>query len=681
MKNKSEELNEAVAHMDIAHVNIQNPQCSRNNDVNNLISIGNNELNVQRLIDTSSVNDISLLVNNSDLSLQEKLEFMNKIWFQLNWLQKWKWLTYSNILNGAFCKFCVIFSQKEGGIGKQSLGSLCTKEFSNWKHAIEKFKHHEETCYHKACIENYKVMSQKSYVPVNTQLDKVAVAEMIENRKLIRPVIESILVCGRQGLALRGHKDSGPLSIEEEPIENDGNFRAILRYGLKMASLGNSDLQLIRERCKRNAQYLSPKIQNEIIYTCNKLILERIVKRINLSKGFCVLADETADIGGIEQFSICARYIYNDEIQEDFLNFVPLHNTSGENLANTLLDSLKNFGIDLQYLRGQGYDGAAAMSGRFNGVQAIVKKQYKTAVYIHCSAHVLNLAICSACELSSIRNTIGIIEAVYNFMNTPKRQCVLQNEVKTVISSLEVMSGWIDRETFTKASQLLLSLRDTTFNVKKNIDLLEAINLAEDLSNEIQTMRQNTDAVFSVIFKNLEEKSECLDIQICIPRTYFYKDSDSLSEPDIVITEIKMWKNVLKRTEEDQKPKTVIQFLQFCDEDLFPNIYKLIKIICILPVTTCTSERSFSSLRNLKTYLRNTVSEDRLNGLAMLNIHRNEILTPDDIIEELVDGLRGSNEISSIIFSYLKSVDERSPIIQDIALYCDSCPGQIKTIN
>lgn len=84
-------------------------------------------------------------------------------------------------------------------------------------------------------------------------------------------------------------------------------------------------------------------------------------------------------------------------------------------------------------------------------------------------------------------------------MNTPKRQCVLQNEVKSkipdskkeklkkmcatrwvekhnsirtfvelqpaVISSLEVMSGWIDRETSTKASQLLLSLRDTTFNV------------------------------------------------------------------------------------------------------------------------------------------------------------------------------------------------------------------------
>jgi len=34
-----------------------------------------------------------------------------------------------------------------------------------------------------------------------------------------------------------------------------------------------------------------------------------------------------------------------------------------------------------------------------------------------------------------------------------------------IISSLEIMSGWVDRETSTKASQLLLSLHDTTFNV------------------------------------------------------------------------------------------------------------------------------------------------------------------------------------------------------------------------
>lgn len=42
-----------------------------------------------------------------------------------------------------------------------------------------------------------------------------------------------------------------------------------------------------------------------------------------------------------------------------------------------------------------------------------------------------------------------------------------------------------------------------------------------------------------------------------------------------------------------------------------------------------------------------------------------------------VDGLRGSNEISTIIFSCVKSVDGRGTI-HEVALYCDSCPGQNK---
>jgi len=118
-----------------------------------------------------------------------------------------------------------------------------------------------------------------------------------------------------------------------------------------MTSVGNSDLER-RERCKRNAQYISPKIQNEIVNICNNLILYKIVKKINSSKSFCVLDDETADIAGVEQFSICARYIYNNEIKEDFLNFVPVESTTGENLARILIKSLEHFGINLQYLRG-----------------------------------------------------------------------------------------------------------------------------------------------------------------------------------------------------------------------------------------------------------------------------------------------------------------------------------------
>lgn len=50
---------------------------------------------------------------------------------------------------------------------------------------------------------------------------------------------------------------------------------------------------------------------------------------------------------------------------------------------------------------------------------------------------------------------------------------------------------------------------------------------------------------------------------------------------------------------------------------MYPNIFELLKILAIIPVSTATAERNFSTLINLKTYLRNTTSESRLVGLAL----------------------------------------------------------------
>jgi len=66
---------------------------------------------------------------------------------------------------------------------------------------------------------------------------------------------------------------------------------------------------------------------------------------------------------------------------------------------------------------------------------------------------------------------------------------------------------------------------------------------------------------------------------------------------------------------------------------MFPNMYQLLKLILVLPVSTATAERSFSSLRRLKTYLRNSTSESRLVGLALLSIHRDIDISDDQILD------------------------------------------------
>lgn len=68
-------------------------------------------------------------------------------------------------------------------------------------------------------------------------------------------------------------------------------------------------------------------------------------------------------------------------MREDFLKFIPVHDVTGKGLTTNLKDNLKEIGLELKYLRGQGYDGAATLSGHFNGVQAHVTKNYHLTIH------------------------------------------------------------------------------------------------------------------------------------------------------------------------------------------------------------------------------------------------------------------------------------------------------------
>ena len=57
-------------------------------------------------------------------------------------------------------------------------------------------------------------------------------------------------------------------------------------------------------------------------------------------------------------------------------------------------------------------------------------------------------------------------------------------------------------------------------------------------------------------------------------------------------------------------------------EQCFPCLLKTFKIAMTIGVSTASAERSFSSLRRLKTYLRSTLSQDHLSDLALLYIER-----------------------------------------------------------
>ena len=66
---------------------------------------------------------------------------------------------------------------------------------------------------------------------------------------------------------------------------------------------------------------------------------------------------------------------------------------------------------------------------------------------------------------------------------------------------------------------------------------------------------------------------------------------------------------------------TPVEALPHADQDYFPNIHTLMLIMINLPITSCECERSISLLRFVKSTLRTTMTEERLNGLAIMQYH------------------------------------------------------------
>ena len=54
--------------------------------------------------------------------------------------------------------------------------------------------------------------------------------------------------------------------------------------------------------------------------------------------------------------------------------------------------------------------------------------------------------------------------------------------------------------------------------------------------------------------------------------------------------------------------------------ELMPELLNVIRIFRSISATSCRSERSFSSFRRIKTYLRITIGQDRLSSVALINM-------------------------------------------------------------
>jgi len=95
---------------------------------------------------------------------------------------------------------------------------------------------------------------------------------------------------------------------------------------------------------------------------------------------------------------------------------------------------------------------------------------------------------------------------------------------------------------------------------------------------------------------------------------------------------------------------TVCEIFDSCDigKQMFKEFHKLVKLYLTIPVTTATAERAFSALNRLKTALRSTMSQQRLNHCLLAHIYKEKLDQIDPI--EIMSIFISSNEKRQAFF-------------------------------
>ncbi|XP_043227736.1 zinc finger MYM-type protein 1-like [Amphibalanus amphitrite] len=477
---------------------------------------------------------------------------------------------------------------------------------------------------------------------------------------------------------------------------------------------------------------------------------DAVVREVQAAEFFSLLADETTDISSKEQLSVCLRYVQPDSscVRERLLWFEEVPDLTGAGLASQLLGVLAKHNIDKDKMVGQGYDGAAAMSGKERGVQHHISKEVPTAAYTHCMSHVLNLCLVKATEVKELRAAVAIMNAVTNFFNESnkrlltlqagiaekcpessrsrlKKRCEtrwVENQEATEVFKELILAESCDGSVAGEAASLLDSVSAPSFRPSLEIlcvvlgvtkplsarlqspnqDFLQALDSVTDAVEVLQSLREDSEK-FHSLFDGVEEavgdvpmprwakvastRNNCAReyyrinvylafIDTCLGQinerfrshlsrgvrlsallpTVCTKSRTSFEElrpavdmysrlldcsSDQVEAEFRLWQKRWLRCEAHERPRTVLEALaEARTAGSFPVIARLLHIFATLPVTTATSERSFSALKRLKTYLRSTLTEDRLNGLAMLYVHRDIPLDGEAVLNRFASGNR-----------------------------------------
>ncbi|XP_057291325.1 52 kDa repressor of the inhibitor of the protein kinase-like [Hydractinia symbiolongicarpus] len=471
--------------------------------------------------------------------------------FRFEWLNKFPWLCYSPAVDGAYCLPCVLFGEKFP-TKTNKIKKLFSESFRYWPDANAHFlKHNSSTGLHAdtsavftSFISNYFGKSQ----PIDILVDSNRRKKIAENRKKLVPIVQAIIYSGRQGQALRGHRDDSQYhgEVGEFSCGRVGNFVELLNFRVQG---GDTILAEHLKNSPKNATYISKTTQNELISCCGEFILDKLVSEIKNNVFYSILADEASDSSHKEQMSLVLRFVDDSfNIREEFIQFIHCdEGLSGKDLQSVLCKCLEHLKLNIKDCRGQAYDGAGAVAGYKNGLSARILSLNRKAIYVHCNSHRLNLSVGKSCTVSLVSHVMTKIKHItYFFKFSEKRHQALLDNIKkycplaTVTKLTDVCrTRWVERITGLDTFQeLYIAIYVTLEEMKLNLEMKYNHDTSKQAVGFFHQIANFEFVVTLVITRSI------FDVTLHVTQLLQNKSIDIMDSIDL----IKTLQNVLRQT-------------------------------------------------------------------------------------------------------------------------------------
>lgn len=175
---------------------------------------------------------------------------------------------------------------------------------------------------------------------------------------------------------------------------------------------------------------------------------------------------------------------------------------------------------------------------------------------------------------------------------------------------------------------------DDHFKSKGDTDTTHHPETPEDMYRQIyrdavdfatETIKSRFDQPDFEVYKNIQEvffkalKGEQFSTELNAVHEVF---GDDFKKDDLASQLINLQCYAKEPVVNARELVSFLQNLSLAQKRHLPQVVILAKLLLVMPATNAVSERSFSALRRVKTYLRATTTNKRLNHIMLMHIHK-----------------------------------------------------------